>query len=110
MWEVMISTPGTLWSVLTELHSVLQDLRLHKVFTCATEDACICLLALLLRTDFATEKFAALYKGQSVLSQPMRAMLSLVLESLITLSEAPATVSEAQSAGATLAAGGWSSG
>ncbi|KAK2514189.1 hypothetical protein Q9966_015872 [Columba livia] len=89
MWEVMISMPGTLWSVLTELHSVLQDLRLSKVFSCATEDACICLLALLLRTDFAREKFAALYKGQSVLSHPMRAMLSLVLESLITLSEAP---------------------
>ncbi|KAK2517678.1 hypothetical protein Q9233_012934 [Columba guinea] len=89
MWEVMISMPGTLWSVLTELHSVLQDLRLRKVFSCATEDACICLLALLLRTDFASEKFAALYKGQSVLSHPMRAMLSLVLESLITLSEAP---------------------
>lgn len=44
--------PGTLWSVLTELHSVLQDLRLRKVFSCATEDACICLLAVSVQLIF----------------------------------------------------------
>ncbi|KAK2532168.1 hypothetical protein Q9966_008432 [Columba livia] len=88
MWEVMISMPGTLWSVLTELRSVLQDLQLHKVFSCAMEDACISLLALLLRTDFGSEKFAALYKPESFLRNPSWMMLSVVLESLITLSKA----------------------
>ncbi|KAK2532141.1 hypothetical protein Q9966_008405 [Columba livia] len=88
MWEVMISMPGTLWSVLTELRSVLQDLQLHKVFSCAMEDACISLLALLLRTDFGSEKFAVLYKPESFLRNPSWMMLSVVLESLITLSKA----------------------
>ncbi|KAK2532142.1 hypothetical protein Q9966_008406 [Columba livia] len=88
MWEVMISMPGTLWSVLTELRSVLQDLQLHKVFSCAMEEACISLLALLLRTDFGSEKFAALYKPESFLRNPSWMMLSVVLESLITLSKA----------------------
>ncbi|KAK2529649.1 hypothetical protein Q9233_006816 [Columba guinea] len=91
MWEVMISMPGTLWSVLTELRSVLQDLQLRKVFSCAMEDACISLLALLLRTDFGSEKFAALYKPESFLRNPSWMMLSVVLESLITLSKAHMT-------------------
>ncbi|KAK2529668.1 hypothetical protein Q9233_006835 [Columba guinea] len=91
MWEVMISMPGTLWSVLTELRSVFQDLQLRKVFSCAMEDACICLLALLLLTDFGSEKFAALYKPESFLRNPSWMMLSVVLESLITLSKAHMT-------------------
>lgn len=37
--------PWALWSILMELLSVLQDQRLRKVFSCATEDACIYLLA-----------------------------------------------------------------
>ncbi|KAK2529660.1 hypothetical protein Q9233_006827 [Columba guinea] len=91
MWEVMISMPGTLWSVLTELRSMLQDLQLRKVFSCAMEDACISLLALLLLTDFGSEKFAALYKPKSFLRNPSWMMLSVVLESLITLSKAHMT-------------------
>ncbi|KAK4805603.1 hypothetical protein QYF61_016463 [Mycteria americana] len=93
MWEVMISVPWALWSVLTELLSVLQDQRLRQVFSCAAEDACIYPLALVLCTDVETEEFAALYKAQRFLRRPSLVMLSLVLRGLITLSETPETVS-----------------
>ncbi|KAM6225537.1 maestro heat-like repeat-containing protein family member 7 [Spheniscus humboldti] len=91
VWEVMTSAPWALWSVLTELLSVLQDQRLRKVFSCATEDACIYPLALLLCTDIETEEFAALYKAQRFLRHPSLVMLSLVLRGLITLSKTPET-------------------
>ncbi|XP_050770338.1 uncharacterized protein LOC127028673 [Gymnogyps californianus] len=91
MWEVMLSVPWALWSILMELLSVLQDQRLRKVFSCATEDACIYLLALLVCTDIGTEEFAALYKAQRCLRHPSLVMLSLVLRGLITLSKTPET-------------------
>ncbi|XP_074994748.1 uncharacterized protein LOC142076326 [Calonectris borealis] len=93
MWEVMISTPWALLSVLMELLSVLEDQELRKVFRCATEDACICLLALLVCTykGVETEKFAALYKDRRYLRHPTLVMLSLVLSGLITLSKMPET-------------------
>ncbi|KAM6228831.1 uncharacterized protein M6G45_016149 [Spheniscus humboldti] len=91
MWEVMISVPWALWSVLTELLSVLQDQRLRKVFSCAADDACIYPLALLLCADIETEEFAALYKAQRFLRHPSLVMLSLVLRGLITLSKTPET-------------------
>ncbi|XP_063205479.1 uncharacterized protein LOC134522107 [Chroicocephalus ridibundus] len=94
MWEVMISVPWILWSVLTELLSVLQDQRVRKVFSCATEDACIYPLALLLYTDIDAEEFAALYRAQRYLRCPSSVMLSLVLSVLITLSKKPKMVSK----------------
>ncbi|XP_074994750.1 maestro heat-like repeat-containing protein family member 7 isoform X2 [Calonectris borealis] len=76
-----------------ELLSVLEDQELRKVFRCATEDACICLLALLVCTykGVETEKFAALYKDWRYLRHPTLVMLSLVLSGLITLSKMPET-------------------
>ncbi|XP_063205481.1 uncharacterized protein LOC134522109 [Chroicocephalus ridibundus] len=94
MWEVMISVPWILWSVLTELLSVLQDQRVRKVFSCATEDACIYPLALLLYTDIDAEEFAALYRAQRYLRRTSSVMLSLVLSVLITLSKKPKMVSK----------------
>ncbi|XP_063215443.1 uncharacterized protein LOC134527027 [Chroicocephalus ridibundus] len=96
MWEVMISVPWILWSVLTELLSVLQDQRVRKVFSCATEDACIYPLALLLYTDIDAEEFAALYRAQRYLRRPSSVMLSLVLSVLITLSKKPKMATKMQ--------------
>ncbi|XP_026723074.1 uncharacterized protein LOC113490702 [Athene cunicularia] len=91
MWEVMISTPWDLWSILSELVSVLRDWRLRRVFSSAAEDACIYPLALLVCADIDAEEFAALYKSQRYLRHPSPAMLSLVLTGLVTLSETPGT-------------------
>ncbi|XP_026722916.1 uncharacterized protein LOC113490593 [Athene cunicularia] len=91
MWEVMISMPWDLRSVLLELVDVLQDWRLRRVFSSATEDACIYPLAHLLCADIDTKEFAALYKAQRYLRHPCPLMLSLVLTGLVTLSETPET-------------------
>ncbi|CAM9814348.1 unnamed protein product [Bubo scandiacus] len=91
MWEVMMSTPWDLWSVLSELLGVLQDWRLRRVFSSATEDACIYPLALLVCADIDTEEFAALYKAQRYLRRPSPVVLSMVLTGLITLSKTPET-------------------
>ncbi|CAM9398422.1 unnamed protein product [Bubo scandiacus] len=91
MWEVLMSVPRTLWTVLSELLSVLQDCRVRKVFSSATEDSCIYPLALLACADIDTEGFGALYKAQRYLRRPSPVMLSLVLTGLVTLSKTPET-------------------
>ncbi|XP_042653750.1 maestro heat-like repeat-containing protein family member 7 isoform X1 [Tyto alba] len=89
MWEVMLSVPWALWNVLMELLNVLQDQKLRKVFSSATEDACIYPLFLLVCPGVDPEEFAALYKAQRYLRHPSPLMLSLVLRVLLTLSESP---------------------
>ncbi|CAM9152253.1 unnamed protein product, partial [Bubo scandiacus] len=48
VWEVMISVPLALWRVLLELLNLLQDCRVRRVFSSATEDACIYPLTVIL--------------------------------------------------------------
>ncbi|CAM9983003.1 unnamed protein product [Bubo scandiacus] len=91
MWEVMLSVPWSLGNVLMELFDVLQDCRVRKVFSSATEDACIYPLSLLACADIDAEEFAALYKAQRYLRRPSPVMLSLVLTGLVTLSKTPET-------------------
>ncbi|CAN0308514.1 unnamed protein product [Bubo scandiacus] len=89
MWEVMVSVPLALWSVLLELLGVLQDRRLRRVFSSAMEDACIYPLTLLACADIDVEEFAGLYKAQRYLRHPSPVMLSMVLTGLITISKTP---------------------
>ncbi|CAM9149990.1 unnamed protein product [Bubo scandiacus] len=89
LWEVMISVPLALWGVLSELLNLLQDCRVRRVFSSATEDACIYPLALLACADIDAEQFAALYKAHRYLRRPSPVTLSLVLTGLITLSKTP---------------------
>ncbi|XP_074786962.1 uncharacterized protein LOC141972824 [Athene noctua] len=110
MWEVLISVRWALWSVLLQLVDVLQDRRLRRVFSSATEDACIYPMILLLCTDIHEADFAALYETQRYLRRPSPVMLSLVLTGLIMLSKTPGTVSGGSARGATSAAGGWGGG
>ncbi|XP_074786958.1 uncharacterized protein LOC141972861 isoform X1 [Athene noctua] len=110
MWEVLISVRWALWSVLLQLVDVLQDRRLRRVFSSATEDACIYPMILLLCTDIHEADFAALYETQRYLRRPSPVMLSLVLTGLVMLSKTPGTVSGGSARGATSAAGGWGGG
>ncbi|CAM9185130.1 unnamed protein product [Bubo scandiacus] len=91
MWEVMISMPWALRTVLSELLGVLRDWRLRRVFSSAVEDACIYPLALLVSADIDDKQFAALYETQRYLRRPSPVMLSLVLAGLTTLSKTPET-------------------
>ncbi|CAM9150950.1 unnamed protein product, partial [Bubo scandiacus] len=89
VWEVMISVPWALGRVVSELLDVLQDWQLRRVFSSATEDACIYPLALLASADIDDKEFAALYKTQSYLRRPSPVMLLLVLTGFVTLSKTP---------------------
>ncbi|XP_074786303.1 maestro heat-like repeat-containing protein family member 7 [Athene noctua] len=89
MWEVLVSVPWALRRVMSELLGVLQDWRLSRVFSSATEDACIYPLALLACANIDTEEFAALYKAQRYLRRPSPVFLSMVLTGLNTLSKTP---------------------
>ncbi|XP_026723116.1 maestro heat-like repeat-containing protein family member 7 [Athene cunicularia] len=91
MWEVMISMPWDLLTILSELVSVLEDCRERRVFSSAVDDACIYPLALLVCTDIDDKDFAALYSAQRFLRHPSPVMLSLVLTGLTTLSKTPET-------------------
>ncbi|CAM9151019.1 unnamed protein product [Bubo scandiacus] len=91
VWEVMISMPWALERVVSELLDVLQDWQLRRVFSSATEDACIYPLALLASADIDDKEFAALYEAQRYLRHPSLVMLSLVLTGLVTLSKTPET-------------------
>ncbi|XP_026723320.1 uncharacterized protein LOC113490912 [Athene cunicularia] len=110
MWEVTISVPWALQRVMSELLGVLQDRRLCRVFSSATDDACIYPLALLACANIDRKEFAALYKAQRYLRHPSPVMLSLVLTGLITLSQTPGTVSGGSARGAASAGGGWGGG
>ncbi|XP_074786968.1 uncharacterized protein LOC141972830 [Athene noctua] len=89
MWEVLISEYWALCTVMSELVDMLQDRRLRRVFSSATEDACIYPLDLLTRDDIDDKDFAALYNAQRFLRRPSPVMLSLVLTGLVTLSKTP---------------------
>lgn len=64
------------------------------------------LFQLLASGSISSEDFAGLYKVQRYLRRPSRALLSLTLTGLVTLSQRPETVSGAQSREAMWAAGG----
>ncbi|CAM9398346.1 unnamed protein product [Bubo scandiacus] len=102
MWEVLMSVPRTLWTVLSELLSVLQDCRVRKVFSSATEDSCIYPLAVsdprsapaLCLPPPTPPLSAAQHQPdppQRYLRRPSPVMLSLVLTGLVTLSKTPET-------------------
>ncbi|XP_040437584.1 uncharacterized protein LOC121082309 [Falco naumanni] len=86
LWEVMLSTAQTLEKVLKELFIKLQD-RQNRLFYTYQEDTCFVRLALLTCTDLEDEEFSPMYKVLRFLRNPSPAMLSLVLRSLMTLSE-----------------------
>ncbi|XP_055676018.1 maestro heat-like repeat family member 5 [Falco peregrinus] len=86
LWEVMLSTAQTLEKVLKELFIKLQD-RQNRLFYTYQEDTCFVRLALLTCTDLEDEEFSPMYKVLRFLRDPSPAVLSLVLRSLMTLSE-----------------------
>ncbi|XP_074876964.1 maestro heat-like repeat-containing protein family member 7 [Buteo buteo] len=89
MWEMMLSTPRTLEVVFKEQLGKLQGMKSHGPVTSATEDACTPHLALMASSEIQSEDSGDESHTESYQRHPSLWTVSLLLKSLITLSERP---------------------